>query len=284
MAEQLTISNKQIKVTLSDLGAEIISVVKDGKERIWNGDPAVWGCHAPILFPICGGLKDDKYVYEGKEYTLQKHGYVRFEAFEVESYSDDKVVFLHKSNDETFSQFPFKYELRVIYTVKGTELKIEYNVKNVTHTEMYFSVGSHEGYSCPEGIEEYSIIFDKPETLDSHIVNGNLLEYNTRNVGKNTCELPLKYEYFTVDALVFSSLNSKKLSLKNRKTGEVTVLEYDGHDFLLLWSKPCANFICIEPWCGSPDFVDSDYNFKNKKAIIKLSGKEEIIKTHKIIF
>ena len=203
MAEQVILFNNYIKATISSVGAELISVKKNGKEKIWIGDPAIWSFHAPVLFPICGGLKDDKYTYDGKEYTLQKHGYIRFTDFEVESQSPEKAVFLHRFNAETLKQFPFEYELRVIYKLEGTALTVEYNVKNLADREMYFSVGAHEAYYCPEGIEAYSIIFDKPETLDSSILNGNLLEYKTVNVGENICELPLKYEYFAVDALVF---------------------------------------------------------------------------------
>ena len=284
MAEQLILSNGIIKATFSPKGAELLSVVKDGKEKIWIGDPDVWALHSPLLFPICGGLKDNKFIYEGKEYTLQKHGYVRFVEFEVESHTDTKLVFLHRWDNETLSQFPFRYELRVIYTLEDSALKVDYNVKNLDDTCMYYSIGAHEGYYCPEGIEEYSIIFDKDENLDGNISIGNLLEYETINVGKNTCELPLKYEYFAVDALVFLNLKSRKVSLKNRRTGEEIGLEFEGHDFFLLWTKPNANYICLEPWCGHQDFVDSDYDFKNKKGIIKLSGREEKTKTHKIIF
>jgi len=111
-----------------------------------------------------------------------------------------------------------------------------------------------------------------------------LLEYKTLNVGKNTCEIPLKYEYFAVDALVFLNLKSRKVSLKNRKTGVEVGLEFEGNDFFLLWTKPEANYICMEPWCGCQDFVDSDYDFVNKRGIIKLLAKEEKTKTHKIIF
>ena len=284
MAEQLILSNNLIRATFSTKGAELISVIKDGKEKIWVGDPDVWASHAPLLFPICGGMKDDKYIYEGEEYTLLKHGYIRHLEFEVESQSEKKIVFLHCSNDETREQYPFNYELRVIYTLEDSTLTVDYNVKNLDDTCMYYSIGAHEGYYCPEGIEQYSIIFDKPEILDSHVLNGNLLEYETINVGKNTCELPLKYEYFEVDALVFLNLKSRKVSLRNRRTSEEIGLEYAGHDFFLLWTKPGAKYICMEPWCGHQDFVDADYDFINKKGIIKLFGKEEKTKTHKIIF
>lgn len=83
---------------------------------------------------------------------MPKHGYVRFKTFEVENKTDDSVVFSHKSDDETKESFPFEYELRVIYTLKGKSLKVDYSVINLTDNTMYFSIGSHEGYYTPEGI------------------------------------------------------------------------------------------------------------------------------------
>ena len=149
---------------------------------------------------------------------------------------------------------------------------------------MYYSIGGHDGYYCPEGIEDYSIIFEKPEKLDSTVLDGNLLSYNIINVGENTCELPLRYEYFAVDALSFLDLKSRKAVLKNRKTGEERILEFENHDVFFVWTKPGAKYICLEPWCGCPDFTDSVYDFKNKRSIIRLSGKEETTRTHKITF
>lgn len=36
-------------------GAQMTSFKgNDNREVIWQADPAVWGNHAPVLFPICG--------------------------------------------------------------------------------------------------------------------------------------------------------------------------------------------------------------------------------------
>ena len=284
MSNQLVLSNGILTAAFSTKGAELLSVRKNGEEKIWIGDPDVWAGHAPLVFPICGGLKDDKFIYKNKEYELQKHGYARFLEFEVESHTDLRLTFLHRSNSETLKQFPFNYELRVIYTLEDSALKVDYVVNNLDNGEMYYSIGAHEGYYCPEGIEEYSVIFDEAEDLDRSFLDGNLLKKELVPFGRNVRELPLKYEYFTVDALVFLNIKSRKVSLKNRKTGAQISLEFEGHDFFLLWSKPGANYICMEPWCGCQDFVDSNYDFKNKKGIIRLTGREEKTKTHKIYF
>ena len=74
-----TISNDQIEVVISDVGAELMSVKskKDGTEFLWQGDPTFWGGRAYNLFPICGRLADGKYTYEGETYEMNLHGFVR---------------------------------------------------------------------------------------------------------------------------------------------------------------------------------------------------------------
>ena len=105
----IKISNEYLTVAINEVGAELKSIICRNTEYIWEGRAEVWGASCPLLFPICGGLKNDKYIYNGKEYTLAKHGYARYKTFQVEDKTDTRVVFLHKSDDETKKQFPFDY-------------------------------------------------------------------------------------------------------------------------------------------------------------------------------
>ena len=105
----VTIKNEYLTAKINELGAELKSLVCNDTEYIWEGRSEVWAGSCPLLFPICGGLKNDKYVLNGKEYTLEKHGYIRFKTFEVENKTDESVVFLHKSDNETKEHFPFDY-------------------------------------------------------------------------------------------------------------------------------------------------------------------------------
>ncbi len=284
MSKTVSISNGKLSVVISTKGAEMKSIKCGEKERLWEGNPAVWPGQAPLMFPVCGGLRDDKFVFEGKEYTLEKHGYGRHCEFELESSGADYAVFLLCSNENSHKYFPFDYELRVKYSLSDTRINIEYDVKNTSSTDMYFSIGGHEAYACPEGIEEYSVIFEEEEVLDSHILNGNLLEHKTINLGTNTRELPLKYEYFAVDAQVFLNLKSRRATLKNRKTGESLSVEFEGFDYFLLWTKPDAKYICLEPWCCCQDFVDSNYDITQKLGIIRLEPGKVCVKNHSIVF
>ena len=48
------ISNGILTAMVSTTGGELVSVRKDGKERIWQNDNGSWCGHAPILFPVSG--------------------------------------------------------------------------------------------------------------------------------------------------------------------------------------------------------------------------------------
>jgi len=80
MAKEFTIENEYLKVTVTTWGAQVKSVIRkcDCVEHIWQADPAVWGYHAPILFPHAGKVVDghapfltgkelDKYISAGIE-------------------------------------------------------------------------------------------------------------------------------------------------------------------------------------------------------------------------
>ncbi|MBQ8531871.1 MAG: aldose 1-epimerase family protein [Clostridia bacterium] len=278
----ITIKNDYLTAKINEVGAELKSLVCNDTQYIWTGDERFWAGSAPLLFPICSGLKDDEYYLDGKKYTLQKHGYARFCKFEVENQVEDSVTFLLCSNEESLKQFPFRYELRVTYTLENKTLKVKYDVKNLSDDTMYFSIGAHEGYYCPEGIEEYDVILPEAETLDSTVLEGNVLGNNKVRIIENSNRIALKYDYFAVDALVFKDMKARSAVLKNRNNGKAVKVTFEGCDYFLLWTKPDAPYICLEPWCGISDNKDTDKNFKTKEGIRQIAAGGNFVNEHSI--
>lgn len=283
MYKEIKISNDRISAVICSLGAEFKSIMVDGVERLWEGDPNVWAGQAPVLFPICGGLKDGKYLYNGKEYTIPKHGFAQLSEFEVESVDEASATFILRSDKKLKEQYPFDFEFRVIFSIEESVVKVSFETTNIGENTMYYSVGAHEAYACPEGVGGYSLIFEKEEVLERAVVDGNLIEYKTVPVLSGGRELLLKEEFFAKDALVFTNIKSKKVTLKNNATEECVVVDYDC-DNLLIWTIPGAKYVCIEPWQGMLDYVDSDYNLAHKKSIIELKSGETHTNTHSITF
>ncbi len=266
----ITISNEFLTATFSEIGAELKSLKCGDKEHIWYGDPQFWTGSSPVLFPICSGLKDDEFIYEGKTYTMQKHGFARRAEFEVETADQSSATFLLSSDNCPKENYPFQYEFRIIYTLTGKKLNVEYNIRNLTDGDMYFSVGAHEAYLCPEGIDNYEIVFEKAENLDAYQLEGPLLSDNTKSYGQNTTVLALNNSLFENDCLIFKNLNSRSVILRNKTTDQKIKVDFEGFPYMLVWTVPGAPYVCIEPWCGITDNVNTTKNFAEKEGIERI--------------
>ena len=280
----IILNNDNLYVEITELGAEIRRVKFCGKDRFWNGDEKYWTGVSPVLFPMCGAFLDNKFTFEGKEYTLPKHGFARESLFAVETANDTSVTFLLKDTPETLKNYPWHFELRVTYTLIGNNIEVAYDVKNLSDNDMYYSTGAHEAYLCENGIEEYDIIFEQNETLFHYELDGSYLKGSKIPVLKDSKIFPLYDKFFENDALVFKDVKSRFLTLRNRVTGEEVSVNFEGFNYFLLWHVYDAPYICIEPWAGVCPTKGDTYDITQKEGIIKLSaGKNKILK-HTIYF
>jgi galactose mutarotase-like enzyme len=90
------IENEFLTCEIDDMGAQLHSLVskENGKEYIWYGKTEIWYGQAPVLFPVIGQLINDKYFYNGKEYSMPKHGLARKLLFNVKETDDvnEKII------------------------------------------------------------------------------------------------------------------------------------------------------------------------------------------------
>lgn len=277
------IKNEYLTARISDLGAELKCLISGDKHYIWEGDPKFWDGSSPVLFPICSGLIDDTYYYRGEKFTMPKHGFAMNKMFEVESKSNSEVTFLLKDSIETLAVYPFHFEFRITYTLFEKKLLVKYKIRNTGENKMYFSVGAHEGYNCPGGIEDYDIILPKKtDLIHTFLTPSNTLGFDKAVILASGDVLPLDYKYFAEDALIFEKIDFSSLMLKNRKTGESVMITFEGFPYLLLWTRPGAPYICVEPWCGITDREGADQNIETKQGIECILPSQAFERTHSI--
>ena len=276
-----TIENESLKVEISTKGAELQSIVhkQNGIEYLWSGDAKYWGKKSPVLFPIVGGLKDNTYSYGDKTYHLNRHGFARDMEFVVEEQSADTVSFVRVSNEETWAHYPFNFNFIVRYSLKGNRLNVTYNVKNKSHGQMYFSVGGHPAFKVPltndTVFEDYYLKFSDVESAERWpLSKDGLIETYTTPVLKNTDRLALSKPLFYEDALVFKHLRSNSISILSDKTTHGLKVKFDGFPYMGIWNAKDADFVCIEPWCGIADSVQTTGKLQEKEGIQLLEENE----------
>ena len=86
--------------------------------------------------------------------------------------------------------------------------------------------------------------------------------------------LQLKKNSFENDAIIFTNMKSKSVILKDDGK-KLLKFNFEKFKYLGIWSQIGADFVCFEPWYNTPDYVNSNKEFKEKKDIIELEPQKE---------
>jgi len=277
----ITISNSHLTATINTLGAELISLVKNNKNYIWQVDEMYWNKTSPLLFPIVGRLKNDSYTFNGKTYELPRHGFARNLEFSFDKKSDSQVILELNETEETKAMYPFTFKLLVAYTLIGNELVMEYFVRNQSDEVLPFSIGAHPAFAIEGNFENYSLQFNKKDLFETHHLENESFNGKTTLVDTKNNSIALNYALFEKDALVFKQLNSNEVTLKN-KDKTILKVNYDHFPYLGIWTKQNAPFLCIEPWCGLADDINHNGNLEEKEGMNHLPAGEDFLRAIRI--
>lgn len=266
------LESKQLLVEVDSFGAELKSIKKknDGTEYMWNANPMFWKRTSPVLFPLVGALKDGKYTYAGNAYEMSQHGFARDKEFELVKKDTNFLEFVLKADEDTMKIYPFLFELRIAYCLEGTQLKVQWTVRNLDEKMIYFSIGGHPAFMCPivEGTQQtdYTLkIGTNSDIVSSVIGEGGVLNGTQKKYMLVDGVLPITEDLFDDDALVIENSQAKKVSLCYNGNAYLTV-RFDAPVFGI-WSPPKKNapFVCIEPWYGRCDAVGFSGNLEQRE-------------------
>lgn len=277
-------------VEIRSLGGELCSFKRDGIEYIHQPNPETWNRSAPYLFPNVGAIKNKIAVIEGKEYKLTKHGFLRDIEMNKVSQTENSLVLSVEATPETLAIYPYQFKLTITYTLNNDTLNCNIEVYNNGNTPMYFNLGLHPAFQVPlyksEKFEDYSVLFSSKISAELPTVDlaSGLVDYTKVARTFNNLEvLPLNYDDYQNDALVFDPFNDTKVILEHNETKHGIVFEFEKFKTLGIWTPnhTKADFICLEPWIGC---ADSPYttSYETKKDIIKLDAKSTWNTNYKI--
>ncbi len=288
-----SLKNDLIKLSISSVGGELASAIgNDGFDFVWSGDPAYWGAHGPLLFPLCGRIKNGEYTYKGKKYALGCHGFLPKTDMQVISADDTSLTLSLDANEKTRENYPFDFNLLVKYTLVGNTLRLDATVTNTGNEVLPFAFGTHPGFTLPmdEGkdIADYYIQFDGIDKatvfplVNQCFVSPEGEEYPLPG-GRYMLEEKELYERSTV---IFKDTKySCTLKAEGGKRA-IKMTWSDDFPYFCFWKTENngAKFICLEPWSGVPNDGDTDEVLEDKPFMVRLCKGESQSYSYTISF
>lgn len=119
------IKNYALSILVDEQGGEVKSLKdRSGREYIWQGHPESWGGCSPVLFPICGSLRNNQALLaNGKSAVLNRHGFARKMMYQCEFANEGKAQFQLSSNEDTLAAYPYPFTLTIQYELAGNSYK-----------------------------------------------------------------------------------------------------------------------------------------------------------------
>ena len=210
---------------------------------------------------------------------MNRHGFAREKMFTLIYHSPSSMHFEMISDEHTLQVYPFDFNFSIVYTISSNSLSVSYLVKNRGKKMMYFSVGGHPAFRLPLSdqlvYDDYYLSFNKNEFTGRWPISvEGLIESASVPLLDNSNCLKISKSLFYKDAIVLKGLESDEVQIKSDLHSRGLSFSFKGFPYLGIWAAKEADFICIEPWCGIADSVDSTQVLTEKEGIEYLNAGE----------
>ncbi len=291
-ATAMVLENDALAVRISSKGAELQSVVCEGIERMWSGDPAVWGRRAPLLFPLIGRLRDGWYANGGERVDAPMHGFCRDRAFAAEQVSGTHARFETTSDEGTRAVFPFDFLLRVDFSLEGATIVKTHTVENAGEVPMPFELGGHEAYETRllpgERMADYYVRFEGADALGMFDMDEEgILALPKIEVPLEDGRLTKTPEQLGIDTVVLENVPGSRVVLASAANPHEVEVEFPDFPYLGIWTKAGqddARYLCLEPWSALPDAHFSPRELAEKPGVRVLAPGERATLAYRMTF
>ncbi|MBB2204203.1 aldose 1-epimerase family protein [Gluconacetobacter takamatsuzukensis] len=269
----------RIKARVAAQGAELQSLADGaGQDRLWAGLPA-WPRRSPVLFPIVGRLPDDTARIDGQPFHITQHGFARDRAFAWHDRRPDGCTLTLTDDADSHTIFPYRFALTLDYQAEGDTLHVRYRLHNPDPARtLPASLGAHPAFAWPQqqgsAKTDHVLTFERPEPAPIRRVAGGLLQPESFPTPIEGRTLALSDALFVDDAIIMDAPASRSVRFHAPDGTGVTVA-WEGFRELGLWTKPGADFLCIEPWYGFATPQGFSGEFTNKPGLLHLAPGEE---------
>ena len=186
----------------------------------------------PILFPFAGKLEDERFLHAGTR--MKQHGFGRNQPWAVRTKSADALRLSLVQDDETRAQYPYDFDVEYGVQLLPRGLQVELLVHNRGPKPLPVSPGWHPYFRCPAA--------RKAE------VTGDVSGFRPAEQFSDGREFD-----FGLEAPANGRAHFDLPGLGGLRLSFSPAMRH-----LQFWSQPGRDFVCLEPFYGPNNTVNTD--------------------------
>lgn len=221
--------------------------------------PGAW----PFIFPICarierGGVPGN-YLYDGHLYNLPIHGISWWLPWNVTNFTQDTIILALSDNQETLKRYPFHFHIELKYQISDKKLACYQTYSNTGNKPMPYYAGFHPYFLTPKPGEGKEKVMLNYHAKRRFIYNDKLTdligEQKLLNMPISIADPKINEQLVELSEDKTSSLSFPdgfQLSMKAEGTEDPNMFKY-----VQVYTQPHKPFVCIEPWMGFPNAMNT---------------------------
>jgi galactose mutarotase-like enzyme len=274
----LTDEENGLRIIVSRLGAELISLARINEAGEWTGflyrDNDVstpsqgWANHATVMGYYLHRLKNGRSLYRGREIKGGTHGFLRSKTWHfLESAANESGALKYRITPDDFSpsEYPLKVSLDLSYKINIGKVSVLFEFRNEEpELTAHVAFGLHPGFAATS-FETFRL--QMPSGLYRRYFSPqNYLSGETRDIDFSGGEMPFpKGELPESCILELVNVPKREFCYVDPPSGRWVTLDLTGVPYLTLWSDG-GPFLCIEPCWGLTDHHEQRA-FEDKQGI-----------------
>jgi galactose mutarotase-like enzyme len=279
--DTLTHEEAGLRIQVSRLGAEPVSLARRGADGQWTGflyrdgdtsTPAEgWKNHATVMGYYLHRIKGERSVYRGHEIRGGTHSFLRHKEFAAPAVDtgDGSLIYSIGPAQIAPEEYPYKVQLNLTYALavvaKRPELLVTFEFLNLeAELSTHVSFGLHPGFAV-KSLAEARVILPKG-TYIRRLAPGNFLSGETVRIEHAGGPMPFdKADLPGSFVLELADVPEAIFAVEDPGGRRRTELDFREAPYVTIWSDG-HDFVCVEPCWGLPDHQEQRA-FEEKEGI-----------------
>ena len=278
LLDVLTDEEAGLRLIVSRLGAELISLAGRNREGEWVGFlyrdndisvPATgWGNHATVMGYYLHRLKNGQSLYRGHQIKGGTHSFLRSKIWhrvEDSGGSTGSLTYRITPTDFSATDYPLNVTVNLTYNLDRDSVGVRFQFKNdETELSAHLGFGLHPGFGATSF--ESFVLQMPPGKYRRYFSPGNYLSGQVEDIEFAGGEMPFERAQLPGSYILqLVEVPNPEFVFFDPPSGRKVILDLVGVPYLTLWSDG-GPFLCVEPCWGLTDHYDQR-PFEQKQGI-----------------